>query len=320
MQRTHILSTCALLMCSSTPVAGLDLKNAVVVMPPNVTLQEKTSVAVLVDEVQKRTQMKLAVQNTMPGSGPAIVVGTSAKLAGIAGAPLGRLADVPRGDEGFRVQAVDGSVVVAGNDARGMLFGVGYLLRNMRMERGHVLEVEDTLRIATAPRLRLRGHQLGYRPKVNACDGFTVDMFDQYIRDLAIFGTNSIELIPPRSDDADDSPHFPLPKIEMMEEVSRICDRYWLDVWIWYPAMDRDYSDPATVEFALKEWEQVYRRLPRIDYIFVPGGDPGHTQPKHLFALLEKQTALLRRYHPKAQMWMSRRASAKSGLKSSTRS
>ena len=140
---------------------------------------------------------------------------------------------------------------------------------------------------------------------MNAYDAFTVDMYDQYIRDLAIFGTNSIELIPPRSDDADDSPHFPLPKIEMMEEVSRICDRYGLDVWIWYPAMDRDYSDPATVEFALKEWEQVYRRLPRIDYIFVPGGDPGHTQPKYLFALLEKQTALLRKYHPKAQMWMS---------------
>ena len=98
---------------------------------------------------------------------------------------------------------------------------------------------------------------------------------------------------------------FPLPKIEMMEGVSRICDHYGLDVWIWYPAMDRDYSDPATVEFALKEWEQVYRRLPRIDYVFVPGGDPGHTQPKYLFALLEKQTALLHKYHPKAQMWMS---------------
>lgn len=74
----------------------------------------------------------------------------------------------------------------------------------------------------------------------------------------------------------------------MMEEVSRICDQYGLDVWIWYPAMDRDYSDPKTVAFALKQWEEVYRRLPRIDYIFVPGGDPGNTEPKILFALLEK--------------------------------
>ena len=36
-----------------------------------------------------------------------------------------------------------------------------------------------------------------------------VAMWEQYIRDLAVFGTNAIELIPPRSDDDADSPHFP---------------------------------------------------------------------------------------------------------------
>ena len=35
----------------------------------------------------------------------------------------------------------------------------------------------------------------------------------------------------------------------------------------------------------------MFRQLPRVDAVFVPGGDPGHTQPKHLMALLEKQTA-----------------------------
>jgi hypothetical protein len=37
---------------------------------------------------------------------------------------------------------------------------------------------------------------------------------------------------------------------------------------------------------------------------FVPGGDPGHTHPKYLMPLLEKQAASLHRYHPKAQMWV----------------
>src|SRR5204862_1119415 len=70
-------------------------------------------------------------------------------------------------------------------------------------------------------------------------------------------------------------------------------------------AMDKDYSDPKTAEFALKEWGDVFKQLPRIDAVFVPGGDPGHTQPKHLMALLEKQTANLHGWHPKAQMWVS---------------
>ena len=87
--------------------------------------------------------------------------------------------------------------------------------------------------------------------------------------------------------------------------MSRLADAYGLDVWIWYPAMDRDYSDPKTVESALQEWGDVFRQLPRIDAVFVPGGDPGHTRPKYLMALLEKETEVLHRYHPKAQMWVS---------------
>ena len=55
---------------------------------------------------------------------------------------------------------------------------------------------------------------------------------------------------------------------------------YGIDVWIWFPALDTDYTDPDTVEFALREWGEVFERLPRIDAIFVPGGDPGHTQPQ----------------------------------------
>ncbi|MCA9449158.1 MAG: hypothetical protein KC931_18715, partial [Candidatus Omnitrophica bacterium] len=196
------------------------------------------------------------------------------------------------------------AVFVIGNDDHGVLFGCGRMLQEMKMDWSGA-RIQDGLRIETAPAYPLRGHQLGFRPKTNSYDAWTAEMWDQYIRELAIFGTNAIELIPPRSDDDDLSPHFPLPKIEMMKRMSQIIDDYGLDVWIWYPAMDRDYSDPDTVEFALKEWEEVYAALPRIDRIFVPGGDPGHTQPKYLMNLLEKQTEVLHRHHPNAEMWVS---------------
>ena len=84
------------------------------------------------------------------------------------------------------------------------------------------MAVPAGLSIATAPKFPLRGHQLGYRPKTNSYDAWSVPMWDQYIRDLAVFGTNAIELMPPRSDDASDSPHFPLPQMQMMVEMSRL--------------------------------------------------------------------------------------------------
>ena len=65
----------------------------------------------------------------------------------------------------------------------------------------------------------------------------------------------------------------PTAKTPMMVEMSRLADSYGLDVWIWYPAMDKDYSDPKTVEFALQEWGEAFRQLPRIDAVFLPGGE-----------------------------------------------
>ncbi|MBI4906731.1 MAG: hypothetical protein HY820_24090 [Acidobacteria bacterium] len=269
---------------------ALDFRNAVIVTGENPPARAKKTATMIAEEIEKRTQLRLKVVTQAAATRAAIVL---AKGSGVA--------------EGFSVatSAQGGRAVatVTGNDDRGLVFGAGYLLRQFRMER-QKLEL-DEMSVRTAPKTQVRGHQLGYRPKTNSYDAWSVPMWDQYIRELAIFGNNTIELIPPRSDDDDDSPHFPLPKIEMREEMSRIADEYAVDVSIWYPAMDKDYSDPKTVEFALKEWEEVYRRLPRIDVIFVPGGDPGHTQPKYLMALLEKQTQLLHKYHPKAQMWMS---------------
>jgi hypothetical protein len=84
-------------------------------------------------------------------------------------------------------------VVVAGSDARGVLFGVGRLLRELRMTAGRAL-VPAGWALATAPRYPIRGHQLGYRPKTNSYDGWDIPQWDRYIRELAIFGANSVEL------------------------------------------------------------------------------------------------------------------------------
>lgn len=258
--------------------SALDLTNATVVS------SEAIPARVLIEEVEKRTRIRW---KTGESGSPAIVIRNA--RSGPA--------------EGFSISTSGSTITISGNDARGALFGVGYLLRKLRWSRDAVA-APDNLAITTAPKVALRGHQLGYRPKPNSYDGWTAAMWDQYIRELALFGANAIELIPPRSDDDPDSPHFPVKQMPMMIEMSRIVDSYGLDCWIWYPALDEDYSKPEQVEFALKEWAEVIRQLPRVDAVFVPGGDPGHTPPKVLMPFLEKQAANIRRYHPKAQIWV----------------
>lgn len=309
--RFVLILSLGLVLIVSTSVCeaqNIDLSKAVIVSSSSQSILKKAS-QTLREETAKRTRIRLKASNSMPVNDVvAIVLGTVNEFPDQSFKQVKGF-EVPSQADGFAIW-VDTktrkapTICLMGRDSRGALFAAGKLLRTLAMGRD-TLSFDSDIRIATAPDVSIRGHQQAYRPKTNSYDGWTVEMWEQSIRDLAVFGTNSIELLPPRSDDAADSPHFPLPKIDMMIEMSRICDEYGLDVWIWFPAIDKDYTDPKTVEAALKEWGEVFRRLPRIDAVFVPGGDPGHTHPKILMPFIEKQKENLNKYHPKAQMWMS---------------
>lgn len=293
---------------AAPPVGEVDLTRAVVVTPDGLSRPEHSAVRMLLEEVEARSRVRWRHSERWPEDGsPVIALGRAGRLKRLS--PGHDPGDAPAGGkaEGYRLRVESGAapvVWVSGNDPRGVLFGTGCLLRKLSLERDRIT-LPAGLDLDTAPQLPLRGHQLGYRPKTNSYDAWSVSMWEQYYRDLVIFGCNAVELIPPRSDDAPDSPHFPLPQLEMMVEMSRLADEYGLDVWLWYPAMDPEYEKPETVRSAVKEWAEVFRRLPRIDHVFVPGGDPGHTHPKYLLALLEAQATSLHRYHPKAGMWVS---------------
>jgi hypothetical protein len=296
---------------------ALELRNAVVLTPPTLTPRERKAVLMLLEEVEKRSHVRWPETNAWPaGNVTVISVGPRSALQQFSGPYFKELEQglPPTAPEGYRLcvrTANSGpAVFIIGNDSAGVLFGVGRLLRELRVQSATILEqatisFKNDFDLTTAPKYPLRGHQLGYRPKCNTYDAWDLPTWEQYFRDLAVFGCNAIELIPPRSDDATSSPHFPLPPAEMMVGMSRLADEYGLKVWVWWPALDRDYSDPKTVAGALREWGELFRRMPRLDAVFVPGGDPGFTRPKVLMPFLQKQTTNLHQFHPSAQMWVS---------------
>jgi len=287
-----------------------DFSVAKIVIPKDLSEAEQAALQMLVEEVEKRTMVKLTTTLQWPDSStPVIAVGTSTSFNNNGPFDQYIIESSNKAYEGFRIKVINEvrnapTLFIIGNDARGMLFGVGYFLRKISMYPGKIL-VPNDLNIDTNPIVALRGHQLGYRPKTNAYDGFTEEMWEQYIRDLIVFGTNSIEIMPPITDDASTSPMFPLPQMEMMIKMDKILEKYNLNVWIWYPQMFGDYTIPENVEKAMEDNRKIFSQLSKIDAIFVPGGDPGHLQPKVLFNYLEKETRLLRQFHPKAEMWVS---------------
>ena len=105
------------------------------------------------------------------------------------------------------------------------------LSQNYYTPRHATLLLPTALSIESAPDRPMRGVQIGYRPKTNSYDGLTTELFRQYIRDLAMFGANQIELIPHSFDDAPYSPHFALShhdmNVAMATEVAALVAGRW---------------------------------------------------------------------------------------------
>lgn len=286
----------------------IDLSKAQIYCPvkdPKVLLR---SLEVLQQEVGKRSQIQWSIAKKIPKPGQAAVFLTTEKELAALPEPLRLAANrMPATrSEGFKlvIEENTNTVLIVGHDARGLLYGVGRLLRKLDMRPGKIT-ISGEASIATSPTYPIRGHQLGYRPKTNAYDAFSVAQFDQYIRDLALFGANSIEILPPRTDDDFTSRHMKLPAIKMIAEQSRICREYGLDVWMWYPNLGKDYVHPDSIQKELTERHEIFATVPKLDAVFVPGGDPGDLEPDVLFAWLEKEAAVLNKYHPKAKIWVS---------------
>ena len=259
-----------LLAVFSSYAQHMDLSKAIIWVSSEKQISLEKPVQVLREEIQKRTQLSLPVVTKQPDEGQTVIyvlaTGRESKLP----KTIRQLLEaVPEpGSEGFRLLTIkeQNAVVITAKDARSVLYGVGRLLRKASMRPGQLM-VPDNLTLSTAPKYPIRGHQLGYRPKTNSYDAFSVKQFDQYIRELALFGANSIEIMPPRTDDDDTSVHMKLPPVKMMAEQSRIAKSYSLDVWMWYPNMGPDYTNRDSLKKEMQERIEVFAALPKLDHV-----------------------------------------------------
>jgi hypothetical protein len=278
----------------------------------NIFIPEKNNKAllktaqILSEEAAKKTGVKILVVFKRDNKRKNIIIGIEGKLTNLGSEELASLRSLkPTGREGFKILSEgNGTVIIAGNDEAGAFYGAGWLLRKMNLF-DHRIELPGKIAISSSPAYPIRGHQLGYRPKTNAYDAWTVEQYDRYIRDLALFGVNSIEIMPPRTDDDPTSVNMKFPAIKMIAEQSRICKEYGLNVWMWYPNMGSDYTNPDSIRKELEEREQVFSVVPRLDAVFVPAGDPGELEPDVLFTWLGQVATVLHKYHPEAKIWVS---------------
>lgn len=286
----------------------IELGDAMVVSRPGkLPSAEQTAATVLVEEVEKRTAIRLKTSSKWP-AGKTVIAITSVKSVPGWGRPIpvrtGKNLPEPR-PEGYRLYVDTRSqqpvLWVIGADGRGTLFGVGNLLRRLDWSQGR-LAINSNLDIASSPAYGIRGHQLGYRAMSNTYDAWSPAQFEQYIRELTFFGANSIEGIP--FQDRRKTPVMKFPRPVMNRAIGEICQRYELDYWAWVPATF-NLSDPVRRRELLNQCEEFFKATPVFTGFTFPGGDPGSNPPQLVLPFLEDVARLLSRTHPDARVWLS---------------
>jgi len=284
----------------------LDLSKSTILVSSSIRNPVRNTAGdILVEEIGKRTSLQLKKSSEWGKSVIALVLSSDKELNGIE-VPKREGNDLPETKkEGFRlVHAQKGGkdiLWIIGDDERGVLYGIGKLLRIAEMKKGYIA-IPASTDMASSPEYEIRGHQFGYRMTANSWDAWTIEQFDQHFREQILFGANSFEGIPFQDGRVDTLMKYP--REVMNVELSKICDKYDADYWIW-AAEEVDLKDAKRREEELEKYEKFFRECPRFDDVFYPGGDPGDNHPRDVMPFLKEMTKILHKYHPEAGMWIS---------------
>lgn len=192
-----------------------------------------------------------------------------------------------------------GTLTFRAKTIRGLLYAVGIFLRKTTYGAQGITLVQD-IRGEFTPAKSIRGHQLGYRPTPNSYDAWDYAQYGRYYLDLLFFGANMVEHIPYEDKIPKRNRLMRYDAEDFLAEASRMADELDLDVSLWYP----NYNNES-IEEAVERRKNLFARVPRLNVVFPPGGDPGDYDADEFVARCRAISTALKEVHPKAEMWPS---------------
>eukprot|EP00051_Salpingoeca_urceolata_P023811 m.410128 g.410128 ORF g.410128 m.410128 type:complete len:906 (+) comp20157_c3_seq3:1801-4518(+) len=216
-------------------------------------------------------------------------------------------------NEGFVgfVNHTDATVTVRTTAAAGVLLAAGRLVREMDLQYA-TAQLPATFCVAQSPAAPTRSHQMGFYFGSRQSD------FEQFVRELAVFGTNQIEFahfgwatgvlkasrvasavgVEAEASAATAATCSGSNTTELLAWVEYL-DTIGLNVSLWWP------MNLYTVDNGTK-MDTLFADMKRLDSLFIPGGDGGLVlPPAEMLGVVAKMAGILRRHHPGATVWVS---------------
>ncbi len=251
------------------------------------TQQEQYAARLFADEISARTGVTTEAILSSSGKKPAFTLEFNP--------------DIENKDT-FTITFLDGTYTIQAQTIRGLIFGYSLFLRKSLFKDG-TITMTTSICGTHSPQKALRGHQAGYSPMPNTYDAWDYDQYFRYYLDIMAFGANICEHNGTRPRENSRNCLMKYEQYEFLQEATKLADLVDIDISLWHAN-----DDDETEEEALHLRSELYPTLKRLDYLFVPGGDPGELKADVFVDRCKKINKILKESHPEAQLHPSAQA------------
>ena len=282
--------------CSNRVEKQLDISKATILISPAIKSPvNETAGNILVEEINKRTSLQLNVSDNWDNKTiiALTIVGSKELYSEVVPNRFGD--DLPElKKEGYRIFHEDRNgkdiLWIMGADSRGILYGIGKLLRTADFTKGNIT-INDNLDISSSPEYEIRGlHALGKNP-------------EKTMLDYVFFGMNTF-----RTEVGAD----------MIKE-SELCAKYDVNFCLFTSSPNLSFEEGSKKKIialkAIKAFEEQIQTLTKLDIIAVPGGDTGSNTPEDLISYVKDLATMVHKHFPKAEIWFSTQEFTDEGMR-----
>ena len=202
----------------------------------------------------------------------------------------------------YRIELNEDQIFFVSKGIRGAIYAAGMFLRKA-VKRNNGIELTEDISGYYSPSKKIRGHQLGYRTTPNTYDAWSYEDYRRYYIDLMFFGLYTVEHISHEGGLKDRNPLMKYDEEDFLINAVDIADSLDIDISLWHPN-----SAAENDESAAKVRKSLYSKLSRLNYVFVPGGDPGSLPAKDFIRRCQAISKALKEVHPDAELWPSAQA------------
>ena len=196
--------------------------------------------------------------------------------------------------EEYEITVCEKGITVCAHRLRSLIYGFFMILRKSTAE-GENITLKKDISGKYKPDMSVRGHNFSYTESNNTVDAWDKNQFRQYMIELMAFGTNTVE-----GNFFAKNERNSLMKMSFEEApviVSGLCRELDLDLTVFYP-LTKKMTDEETAELIVSQ----FGNLPKVDYLFLPGGDPGNMQAEDFVRRCTVISEALKKIHPGIQI------------------